>query len=336
MPYRSIVVTRRGGPDVLQVIENELVEPSPGQARIRILATPVCQDDVAARVGNRPVLPKVPFVPGYSIFGEVGAIGPGVTRVAVGDRVAALTQLGGYAEFIYLGEEQLVNVPGDLDPAEAAVLILNYLVAYQVMHRVVQVKPGDKALIVGASGGVGTAFLQLGKLADLRMYGLASSSKHGLLRDYGATPIDYRTQDFVEFIRQAESAGLDYVFNGMAEEYFERGLAVLRPGGTLVHYGGPQSLSRLLLLIGKIVLYNLWPNGKTIKGYGTHRGETGQFKEDWQALFKLLGEGQIKPIITARYPLLEAAKANELLESGQVTGNIVLLAPELLPGQADV
>jgi NADPH:quinone reductase-like Zn-dependent oxidoreductase len=328
--YKSIVVTRRGGPEVLQVVENDLREPSPGEVRIRILATPVCQDDVAVRRGNRPFLPKIPFVPGYSILGVVDATGEGVTGVAVGDRVAALTQFGGYAEYTYLGEEQLVLVPASLDPAEAVVLILNYLVAHQCMHRAVQVKPGDKVLIVGASGGVGTAFLQLGKLARLEMYGTASPSKHSTLTDLGAIPIDYHTQDFVQVIRQAEPEGLDFVFNGMGEEYFEGGLAVLRRGGVLVHYGGPQSSARLFLLMAKLILYNVLPNGKAIKGYGTHRVDKRLLKEDWVQLFTLLEEGQIKPIIVATFPLLEAAKANELLEGGQVTGHVVLLAPELL------
>jgi len=330
MRYKSIAVTRRGGPEVLQIVDNDLRAPLPGEVRIRILATPVCQDDVAVRRGNRPFLAKPPFVPGYSILGEVDAVGEGATNVAPGDRVAALTNFGGYAEYIYLGEDQLVGVPTTLDPAEAVVLILNYLVAYQVLHKSAQVKPDDKVLIVGASGGVGTALLQLGKLTNLTMYGIASRSKHGVLTDLGAVPIDYHTQDFVEVIRQAEPEGLDFVFNGMGEEYFEHGLAVLRRGGVLVHYGGPQSFSRFLLLVAKLLLYNLLPNGKSIKGYGTHRGDTKQFEEDWAELFKLLGEGQIKPLIAAKFPILEAARANELLESGSVTGNVVLLAPELL------
>ena len=330
MKYRSVIVTKRGGPEFLQVIEKELPPPLSGEAQIRILATPVCQDDVAVRVGNRPFLVKVPFVPGYSILGVVEAIGEDVTQAAVGDRVAALTNFGGYAEYITLPEEELVHVPEILHSAEAAVLILNYLVAYQVLHRIAMVKPGDKVLIVGASGGVGTAFLELGKLAELEMYGLASRSKQDILAEYGATPIDYHAQDFVEVVRDAEPEGLDFVFNGMGEEYFERSLAILKRGGVLVHYGGPQSFSRFLLLMTKFILYNLLPNGKRIKGYGTHRGEIEPFKEDWGELFTLLEEGKIKPVIAEKFPLLEARKANELLEGGQVTGNIVLLAPELI------
>jgi NADPH:quinone reductase-like Zn-dependent oxidoreductase len=330
MTYKSVVVTERGGLEVLQVVENELLAPSAGEARIRILATPVVQDDVAVRKGNRPFLAKVPFTPGYSVLGVIDAVGEGVTAVAAGDRVAALTSLGGHAEYITWDAEELVHVPETLDPAKAVVLILNYLVAHQILHRVARVKPGDKVLIVGASGGVGTAFLELGRLAGVKMYGLASPRKHSVLTEYGATPIDYHTQDVVKMIRQAEPEGLDFVFNGMGEEYFERGLAVLRRGGVLVHYGGPRSFGSFLLLIGKLALYTVLPNGKAIKGYGTHRVDVRQRKEDWTKLFKHLEEGEIDPIIAETFPILEARAANELLESGQVVGNVVLLAPELL------
>ena len=228
MKYKSIVVAQRGRPEVLQIAENDLRPTIEGEARIRILATAVCQDDVAIRVGNRPFLKEPPFVPGYSFIGIIDAVGEGVRDVKVGDRVAALTKYGSHAEVIYWEASELVPVPESLDPAEAVTLVLNYLVAYQILHRVAKVKAGDKVLIIGASGGVGTAFLQLGRLAGLEMYGLASPSKHHILAEYGATPIDYHTQDFVEVIRRAEPEGIDYVFNGMGEETFERGLAVLR------------------------------------------------------------------------------------------------------------
>ena len=175
-----------------------------------------------------------------------------------------------------------------------------------------------------------TALAELGRLAGLKMYGLASPAKHAALIKLGVTPIDYHTQDFVEVIRQAEPDGLDYVFNGMGEETVERGLAVLRRGGVLVHYGGPQSMPRFLLLVWKIILFNLLPNGKAVKGYGTHTVDMQLLKEDWAILFKLLEEGKIKPVSAQTFPILEAAAAGDLLESGRVTGNIVLLSPELL------
>jgi len=330
MKYKGVVATGRGSSDVLEIMENDLRAPAVGEVRIKILAVGVCQDDIAARVGNRPFLPKIPFTPGYDIVGDVDAIGDGVTEFAVGDRIAALTVFGGYAEYIYLSLDKLVHVPGNLDPAEVAPLILNYLVAFQVLHRMAKVRPNDKVLLIGASGGVGTAFLQLGKLDNLKMYGLASPNKHAALIELGAIPIDYRSQDFVEVLRRVEPDGLDAVFNGMAEDYLKRGMAVLRRGGTLVHYGAPQSLLRFALFLAEFIWLNLVPDGKSIKGYGTHRVDPRLLEEDWITLFTLLAEGKIKPIVAAKFPILEAARANQLLESGSVVGNVVLLAPELL------
>lgn len=332
MKYQSVIVTRRGSPEVLKIIENDLRAPRAGEARIKVLATPVCLPDVQARYGQSPFAPRVPFTPGYAIIGIVDEIGVNVTCVAVGDRVAALTAYGGYAEYIYWDAKQLIPVAVALDPAEAVTLILNYIVAYQTLHRSAKVKAGDKVLIIGASGGIGTALLQLGKLAGLRIYGIASKNKHHILIEYGATPIDYHTQDFVEVIRQAEPDGLDVVLDGMGGDYFKRGYSVLRRGGTLVGYGNPLSISRTLKLLGQVVLFNLLPDGKSAKSYGTgiSRLNRRPFLEDWAVLFRLLKEGKIKPIIAAKFPSLEAAQANELLESGHVIGNVVLLAPELL------
>jgi NADPH:quinone reductase-like Zn-dependent oxidoreductase len=330
MKYKSVLVTQRGGLDGIQIADNELRLPMEGEARIQVLATPVCQDDIAIRVGNRPFLKKPPYVPGYSFAGIVDAIGEGVIGIKIGDRVAGLTQYNSHAEYIYWNANDLVPVPESLDLAEVVTLILNYLVAYQILYRVAKVKAGDKVLLIGSSGGVGTAFLQLGKLAGLKMYGLASPNKYHILNEYGATPIDYHSQDFVEILHRVEPEGIDYVFNGMDEEYFKPSLAVLRRGGVLVSYGAPQSFTGFLRFLVRYIFYNLLPNGKSIEGYGTHRLGVGLFKEDWNALFKLLEDEKIKPVIAGKYPLLEAVKAYELLESGQVTGNLVLLAPELL------
>ncbi len=332
MKYKSVCVIRRGGPETLQIVENELRPPSEGMVRIRILAVPVCAPDVSARYGQGPFAPKPPITPGYAVVGNVDAVGKGVIKAAAGDRVAALIGYGGYAEYIELAQKELIPVPAVLDPAEVAPLIMNYIVANQVMHRWACVKRGDKVLIIGASGGIGTAFLQLGRLAGLVMYGVASKSKHAVLIEYGAKPIDYRTEDFVEVIRKLEPNGLDAVFDGMAGDSFRRGISMLRKGGILVGYGNPLSDRGMLDVLGRVVLTRLFPTGKSVTYYstGASRLDRRPFLEDWATLFQLLAEGKIKPILAAKYPILEAAKANELLESGQVIGNVVLLSPELL------
>jgi NADPH:quinone reductase-like Zn-dependent oxidoreductase len=335
MKYKSVIATKRGGPEVLQVIENDLREPAAGEVRIKVLAAGVGQTDINYRYGYSPLSPKVPFVPGYEVMGIVDAIGEGVTKVAIGDRVSALTGYGSYTEMIYLGQEHLVQVPQNLNPGDVVTVVLNYMTAYQMLYRVAKVKAGDKVLLIGASGGVGTALLQLGKLAGLKMFGTASPNKQGLLTKLGATLIDYHTQDFVEVIYQAEPNGIDFVFDGMGGEYGDRGLTVLKRGGKLVAYAAPVGLLTLFQGLIKLVFINIRPNGHSAEFYGItalYMRDKKPFREDLPQLFKLLGEGKIKPIIAAKFPILEAKKANELLESGQVVGNLVLLAPELLNG----
>ena len=340
MFYRSIVVNKTGPPEVLEIVENELLPPQHREVRIKVLATPVCAPDISARSGEAlysgtPLSQKVPFVPGYAVIGIVDAIGLGVSEVGVGDRVGALTVTGGCTEYLYWRSDRLIPVPRTVDPAEAATLILNYIVAYQTMHRSAKVKAGDKVLIIGASGGIGTALLQLGHLAGLTMYGIASKSKHSIVTKYGAAPIDYYTQDFVEVIRKLETQGLDVVLDGMMRmNYIKGSLSLLNRGGRIVSFGEPESLSALFRILGAFISTNLKPNGKSMKLYGTSSYflfNKRPYLEDWATLFKLLEERKIEPIIMQKFSIFEAATAQTLLESGQVTGNIVLVSEELLP-----
>ena len=332
MKYKRVVITKKGSPEVLKVIENEFRAPQSGEARIKILATGVGRTDVVMRYGFYPFAPRIPFAPGYEIIGVVDAIGQGVSRVAVGDRVAAITVYGGYSEYIFLNEEHLVHVPATLDPAEAVSLILNYVTAYQMLHRFAKVQAGGKILITGANGGVGTALLQLGKLANLTMYATASRNNHDLLVEHGAIPIDYHSQDFVDVIHEAEPNGIDFVLEGIGGNHIPRAFKVLRRGGKLVEYGNSGFIALLLDLV-KLQMLTWFSNGKSSEFYGItgiYRKDKQPFMEDLPVLFNLLQEGKLKPIIAAKFPILEAAKANELLESRKVNGKIVLLAPELL------
>jgi len=337
MTYKSILVSQHGGPEVMQIIEKELRPPAAKEARIKVLAASVSRPDVTVRRGealysNTPLRQKLPFTPGYAIIGEVVAVGQEVKGSEVGDRVGVLTVTGGYSEVLYWRGDRLIPVPESVDPGEAVTLILNYIVAYQALHRSARVKPGEKALIIGASGGIGTALLQLGKLADLKLYAIASKSKHAILTEYDATPIDYRSQDFAAEIQQAEPGGLDVVLDGTNRlDDIRRSLPLLRRGGRMVSFGEPASLPELFRILAILIKVKLLPKGKSFKLYGTSTyflGDRKPFLEDWATLFRLLEEGKIKPIIYARFPILEAARANQLLESGPVVGNLVLLAPE--------
>ncbi|MBN1438955.1 MAG: zinc-binding dehydrogenase [Anaerolineales bacterium] len=330
MIYRRVDVVRRGGPENLRIVEHELLPPEEGKVRVRVLAVPVCAPDITARYGRSPLIPKPPFTPGYAVVGEVDAVGRGVTKTAVGDRVAALIGYGGYAEYVYLAEGRLISIPAGVQPVQTAPLIMNYLVAFQALHRLAHVTRGQKVLIIGASGGIGTAFLQLGKLAGLAMFGVASRSKHSVLAEYGAVPIDYRSEDFVAVIRSREPQGLDAVFDGMAGDSFRRGYSVLKRGGILVGYGNPQSAGGLFEVFGRMLLYSLLPDGKSVTYYSTGKSYLNRkpFLEDWAALFRLLEEKKIQPLIAAEFPILRAAEANALLESGTVVGNVVLKATD--------
>jgi len=330
--YKHIVVVKRGPPENLRIEECDLRESAASEVRIKVLACNVCQPDVQNRYGLSPFAPKVPYEPGCAVVGVVDEVGSGVRHAVPGARVAAYPAFGGYAEYVYLPESRLVPVPSSLDPVEAAPVVLNYLTAYQSLHRLAKVKAGDKVLIIGASGGCGTALLDLGRLAGLKMYGVASGSKSSILTQFGAVPIDYRKEDFVEVMRRAEPHGLDFIFDGMGGDHISRAFPLLRRGGVLVEYANPLSLRATLRLLVRTLVLNLLPNGKKLKVYGAgfvllYRKP---FLEDWAILFRLLAEGKIRPVISSRFPLLEAAQANALLEGGQVVGNLVLVSPDLL------
>src|SRR5512135_1251729 len=198
MKHTRIVVTRYGGAEELQAIEEECPEPKAGEVRVRVLAAGVSLPDIMAREGIHPETPLVPFTPGWDLVGVVDRLGEGASGFEPGQMVAAMPIHGAYAEFVCLPQGELVPVPSGLDAAEAVSLILNYITAYQMLHRSAKVKPGQRVLFHGASGGVGTALLQLGRLAELQMYGTCSARGAAAVSGLGGIPIDYQHQNVVE------------------------------------------------------------------------------------------------------------------------------------------
>jgi NADPH2:quinone reductase len=326
------------------VVEEECPEPKDGEVRVRVLAAGVSLPDVMAREGVHPETPPVPFTPGWDLVGVVDRLGAGISGLEPGQIVASLPIHGAYAEFVCLPQRELVPVPSGLDPAEAVSLILNYLTAYQMMHRSAKVGRGQRVLIHGAAGGVGSALMQLGRLAGLEMYGTCSSRGASTVSDLGGTPIDYQHQDFVTEIHRLTGDGVDVVFESIGGTHLWRSRKALRPGGTVVAYGLTGSLRGGRLASGRsggrhrfrgIAIFGVYivaglilPGRKRVIPYSIQtlkRLRPALFRQDLIALFDLLKQEKIKPLIVRRFPLAEARQAHELLGTGGVTGKIVLV-----------
>jgi NADPH2:quinone reductase len=335
MKNHRVVVSRHGEPDVLQMVEEDLPEPQAGEVRVKVLASGISAYDLMfRRSGTLPGTPRVPFTLGEDIVGLVDKLGQGVSTLELGQMVAGATWSiglgGGYAEFICLPASELVPVPSGVDPAEAVCLVVNYLTAHMAMHRTARVQSGERILVQGAAGGVGTALLDLGKLAGLEMYGTASGYNHELVSGLGATPIDYRTEDFVERIRDLAGDGVDVVFDpiGGARQLW-RSYQALSKGGRLVWFGvaatkkkGLRVIPLTLLTLG---LLKLIPDGKQALTTPDLDKDNAWYRDTLAELLDLLAARKIKPLVAERIPLAEAARAHELLERGGYAGKVVLV-----------
>lgn len=337
MGYKKVVVSEFGGSDVLKLVEEQfLPEPESGEVRIRVLAASASFTDVMIREGKYPdVSEKPPFSPGYDMVGVIDSVGEGVTGLQVGQVVADLTVIGAYSEYICLPARRLTLVPEGLDPVEAVSLILSYVTAYQMLYRIAKVKEGQCILIHGAGGAVGTALIQLGKTSGLEMFGTASKVKHGLVSELGATPIDYRSENWIERILNQKHNGVDAVFDPIGGENFKKSFRVLSKGGTLVGYGFYNAVmgkgGNIVLDFMRLKLWNFTPNGKSTAFYSIQslrKKRPDWFSEDLAVLFDLMSQGKIKPVIAKRLPLSKAKLAHELIEKAEVQGKIVLTMNE--------
>jgi NADPH:quinone reductase-like Zn-dependent oxidoreductase len=337
MSYRRVIITGFGGPEVLKFVEEStLPEPKPGEVLIRVLVTSAAFTDVMIRKGKYPdVKEKPPFSLGYDMVGVVDKLGEGVTRFRVGQKVADITVIGAYSEYICLPENRLTAVPDGLDPAEAVCVVLSYVTAYQMLHRVAKVRGGQRILVHGAGGAVGTAMLQLGKLLDSKMYGTASKSKHEVVAQLGATPIDYKSENIVQRMRNLTDDGVDAVFDPIGGDSFKRSFSVLRRGGILVAYGFHNAVmgkgGSIPLDFLRLKMWNILPNDRSTTFYSItalRQKQPDWFSEDLTKLFGLLSQGKIKPLIGARMPLAEVRRAHELVEEAGVQGKIVLIVME--------
>jgi NADPH:quinone reductase-like Zn-dependent oxidoreductase len=335
LSYRRVIVRRFGGPEVMEVVEDVIPVPAGGQVRVKILAADVGFSDVNLRRGLYPGAPRPPFTPGYAMVGVVDELGPDASGLDIGQAVAALTFTGSYSQYLVLPAPELYPVPPEVDPAEAVTITFNYVAAYQMLHRVARVIEGQRILVHGAAGGLGTAFLELGHLAALETYGTASKPKHGLVARLGATPIDYRNEDFVQRIAAlTNGAGVDAVFDPMGSAHLARSVRAVRRRGTVVAYGYYEAANRggnpvvdVLSQYVRLWLWSLPPRRKRVAFYDTRptkRKHPDWYREDLASLFALLAAGKLHPVIAGRLPLDEVVTAHRMVEQAQVEGRLVL------------
>jgi NADPH:quinone reductase-like Zn-dependent oxidoreductase len=336
---RVVRLSHFGGPEGLEVVDAPLPVPAPGEVRVRVLASGLEYTDVVIR---RHLYPQTmhrrpPFVLGYDVVGEVDQLGDRVCGFELGDCVADMTVLGSNAAYRTLRADDLVRVPAGLDAAETAALILSWTTAYQLLHRAARVRRGQRVLVQGAAGAVGQALLVLGKMAGVELWGTARAEHGPLIRELGATPIDYRREDVTHVL----PGGFDIIFDGIGEDGYRRSFAALRCGGLLCAYGYTANVDaqhRLLTTLMWLVRVYLWrrllswlPGGKRLRLYSINAMRARHpawFREDLERLFGLLQTGAIRPRIADRISFDEVAEAHRRLEAGGLDGKLVL-CPDL-------
>jgi NADPH:quinone reductase-like Zn-dependent oxidoreductase len=341
MSWQHIRISRFGGPEVLEMVEESAIpEPGPEEVRIKVLAAGTGFTDTMIRRGRYPDFKgPPPFTPGYDIVGVVEKRGAGVVTPSVGETVADLCVVGGYAQYAIRPARFLVPIPVGIDAGAAVCIPLAYLTAFQMLTRCHNLPSGATILVIGASGTVGTALLDLARHLDLKAIGTCSAANLPVIERFGAAAIDYKAGDFVTSVRKltAGAAGVDIVFDAIGGAHFGRSFACLAPGGLLVGYGaqtmaiGRESLIAAGLGLARLKVWSVLSflfGGRSAVFYSiTARRSTHpeEFKADMAALFQLLREGAIQPVVIDRLPLGAASEVHARIDRGGLGGKIVLL-----------
>jgi len=323
--------------------EPTVPEPGPGEVRIKVIAAGTGFTDTMIRRGRYPDFKgPLPFTPGYELVGVVEKNGSGVDARLEGQMVADLCTVGGYAQFAIRPTRFLVPVPDGIDPAVAVCIPLAYLTAFQMLTRYRQLSPGATILVIGASGTVGTALLDLARHFGLKAIGTCSASNLRVVERFGATAIDYRASDFVASVRRITAGrpggvGVDAAFDAIGGAHFSRSFACLASGGLLVGYGsqtmalGRESMVAAGLGLARLKIWNSLSfllSGRRALFYsitGRRSSHSEEFRTDMAALFQLLRDGAIHPLVIERLPLAAASEVHTRIDAGGLGGKIVLL-----------
>jgi NADPH:quinone reductase-like Zn-dependent oxidoreductase len=337
MNATEIVLPGTVEPEGLQISTRELPEPRAGQAVVRVEATGVSFAEQQMRRGKYYDQPPFPFVPGYDLVGEVERLGnDGDAEIAVGQRVAALTKTGGWADRVVLDAAELVPVPAGVDAAAAETVVVNGITALRMLRRA-RAQRGQTIVVLGAAGGVGSTLVQLARHAGIRVIGTAGPSAQERVRELGAVPVDYRNEDVLARVRELAPDGVAAVFDHVGGPGIAASWRMLGRGGTLVSYGTASTRDvpgnprvPVLKLLARLMLWNALPNGRRATFFNLWAGSRkrdryrAQLRRDLGEVLALLQEGAIDAQIARRFPLRDAGKALRYAEQAGIVGKVVL------------
>ena len=320
---KAIQVSQTGGPEVLTLVDVSPPTPKPNEVLVQIKASGVNFIDVYFREGRYPS--PLPFINGQEAAGIVNEVGPDVTDLKRGDRVAYTSALGSYAEFAAVPAARLVKIPDSLDFDQAAAAMLQGMTAHYLLKSSYPLKTGETALIHAAAGGVGLLLVQMAKQIGARVIATAGTEeKAQLARDAGADEcVIYTQSDFeTETKRLTDGKGVNVVYDGVGKATFDKDLEVLRPRGYLVLFGGSSGAVPPFDLIKLSQKGSLFITRPTLGHYTASREEL-----EWRAgeVLGSIAAGELKLRIHKEYPLSEAAEAHQDLEGRKTTGKLLLI-----------
>ena len=336
---RSLVITKHGEPEVLQVQDRPEPRPGPGQVRVEVKAAGINFADLMARMGMYPDAPNPPSVVGYEFAGDVESVGEEVEGVGPGDRVMGGCRFGGYSELVVTDAGSVVPLPEDWSYEEGASFPVNYATAYAGLIRYGALREGERVLLHAAAGGVGIAATQIAKIVGAEVFGTASASKHDACREQRLDhPIDYRSRDFVKEVRHitGEKEPLDLVMDAIGGRSFGKSFSLLRPGGRLVCFGASSLVSgdrrnvpgTILRLVQTPWFHplRLQSQSKAVLGLNMLRlwDSKGSLDEWVEPLQDWVRAGKLHPVVARAFPLEHGAEAHRFMQERQNVGKVVL------------
>jgi NADPH:quinone reductase-like Zn-dependent oxidoreductase len=341
---RAVVLTGRGGPEVLEVQERPDPLPGPGEVRVAVRAAGVNFAETMARVGLYPDAPKPPCVLGYEVAGEIESVGEGVTDRRPGERVMGGTRFGGQAELVTVPAAQVLPLPDRLSFEQGAAFPVNYGTAYAALIMMGGLRQGDRVLIHAAAGGVGIAAVQVARNAGAEIFGTASPQKHEAICAQGVDhPIDYRGKDFAaEVMDLTAGEGVDLIIDPLGPASFRKDYRLLRPGGRLVMFGlseaskaGARSIPAALRSLVAMPLATM-PWWKSLALMNENKGVFGLNVLSWwdregnldrvtEPLMADLEARRLEPLVAAAFPFERAGEAHEFIAQRRNVGKVVLL-----------